>query len=517
LARRKTRKQRAKHSSAGLFIGILIILIAGVALFVAFETDLLFSPKPTAVATSTDDPYADEQWDDAWEDEPSPAAADISAATADTSETSTAKPEPSDMFPSARSPETDTEPSADTISSVDDAPKATVSTATFTPVDSYFGLQPTATEHYLIYARATAAGQADIAARLESIYAEYRREMGQAFKPASGKAKAFFMGAQPQYVAAGGEPSAPGVFRVIDDSVGPRLVLRHGGDNMYIEITQLLQHEGWHQFNWRHIRQYAPIWMDEGLATYFSYGVWTGDITVYGGIHGSVRRLLLECARNFMPLKQYLTLDDNTWRQWQKQVGFWTPYMQGFSLIQFLKHADGGRYERRLNDYIADVSSGRDTAASARAIASLERRWLRWISSFKDTTAQGPFFEAIAATVTGHLVRCHINGQSFETMDDFLTAARTGRLELGPVGSDTWLPPSVMQETIRCIDMYGKGYTQRGWGPFKLTIESTGGLPAARVRLGKMGLDLRAVAAVSDGKVDSVTIKHRRRMPAAMR
>ncbi|KKO00669.1 hypothetical protein LCGC14_0124430 [marine sediment metagenome] len=371
-----------------------------------------------------------------------------------------------------------------------------------------FGLPAYASEHFLIYSNASAEGVADAAARLENMYAEFRRDFADVYEPSDTRAKAFFIGNKDAFEAAGGVPGPPGAFRVIGDSVGPRLLVRHGGDNMYIEITQLVQHEGWHQFCWDHIRQRAPIWVDEGLGYYYSNAIWTGDLTIHGGINPSVYRNLSAATSNFMPVGDLVGLNDTSWQFWQRQVGFWPPYMEVWSIIYFLKHADGGQHEPLLRQYIADVAAGADTSASLGAIVALQDRWMGWLNSFKPTATHVKFFEAIAATLTGHLARAQINGQTFESIDEFLTAAKAGKLQLGPIGSDTWLPRSIMGECVRYINMFGKGYVARGDGPFEMVLEYVDGVPAARVKLGKVTLDIRATATVIDGRVVSVKIEH---------
>lgn len=377
-----------------------------------------------------------------------------------------------------------------------------------------FGLEAYPTEHYLLYSSAPEHLKADVAMRLEAHHAALRKEMADVFTPSADKAKAFFIGDPELFVKAGGEPHAPGVFRVLvdqngnwADSVGPRLVLRNFGDAIYLEITSLMQHEGWHQFNWHHVRKWAPIWLDEGLAHYYQYSVWTGDTTIHGGIHGVVYQNLMQCAPAFTPVRELLTFDDNLWRAWQGQVGFWPPYMESWSLIHFLKYADGGVHEPVFKTYLADVVAGRDTTESGGAIAALEGRWLQWLQSLQPTSTHGKFFEGIAAMLAGHLARCHINGQDFDSMASFLAAADAGELELGEIGSETWLPASVMGECKRYLQMYGQGYAANGMGPFEVEIEMVGDLPTARVRLPAIGMDLHGVATVSGGRVTGVTVR----------
>ncbi|MCK4601603.1 MAG: hypothetical protein KAU28_04005, partial [Phycisphaerae bacterium] len=375
---------------------------------------------------------------------------------------------------------------------------------TYEPI---YGLPGQATEHYVLYSSAAAELKADIAMRLEHMYADYSRDMADVFTSSNEKAKVFFIGDEQTYAAAGGE--ALGTFRGDNDAVGPRLLLRNPGNLVYIEITSLMQHEGWHQFCWSHVRQYAPIWLDEGLAIYYQFGIWTGDMTICGGIHSVYFDMLADGVSkdHIKPLDELLAISDEDWRRWQSAEGFWAPYMQSWSVIQFLRHADGGAHKHLLDEYIADIAAGADTTGSARAIADMQDRWSQWLASFTPTSTHDRFFEAIAAILAGHLARAHLNGQTFESMDAFLAAAESGELELGPVGS-TWLPPSVMDECTRSIEFFRHFYAAHGLGTLELELEHTDGLPGARVSVRDCNIDIRATAKLSDGKVDSVQVTH---------
>ena len=378
-------------------------------------------------------------------------------------------------------------------------------------IEPIYGLPGQATEHYVFYTHASPEGQADIAMRLEHIYAEYSRDMADVLTPSNGKAKVFFIADEQAYATAGGE--ALGTFR--SDNDAPRLLMLHSGDKMYLETTQLVQHEGWHQFNFKHVRKNCPIWLDEGLATYYGYAIWTGDLTIYGGINNTVlARQLLPSAPAFRPVGELMSLDDQNWRLWQSQdgVGFWPPYMQSWSIIHFLKHADGGTHSHLLDAYIADVAAGADTAAAADAIIALQGQWMQWLQSIHDTSTHGRFFEAIAAALTSHLARAHLNGQTFESIDDFLAAAGNRELRLGEIGSATWLPASIMDEIQRYIRIFGNGYADNGLGTMELLLEDVDGMPAARVRISDCNIDIRATAKPAGGGID-VKIVHLQPLP----
>jgi len=380
--------------------------------------------------------------------------------------------------------------------------------------ESAFGLQPQPSEHYLLYSRAPEALKADVLMRLEALNADLRREMASVLTPYHDKTKAFFIGDESLFVEAGGEPYAPGVFRVLvdqdgnpADGVGPRLILRHDGNELRLDIVQLMQHEAWHQFNWHHVTEWSPIWLDEGLGHYYQYSIWTGDMMIHGGIHVSMWQMLRESVSSFVPLRQLMDLDDPMWQAWRDQTSFFTPYLESWSLIHFLKYADGGAHEPLFEAYLADVAAGRDRSGSAEAITAMEGEYLQWIQSLQISATHGRFLEAMAATLAGHLVRCHLNGQRFNSMDDFLAAADAGTLALGPVGSDTWLPASVMSECRSMMGFFTQFYGSSQYGAPQFQLEVVNGLPTAVIRMDSLGLHVRGVASVSGGRVTGVTVQ----------
>jgi len=356
--------------------------------------------------------------------------------------------------------------------------------------------------------------------RLEAMYADYSHEMQGVMKANDVKNLAFFFTDQAAHDATFAPQPAPptgAVFWAPDpngnDSVGPRLVMHRSIDNIHYEMTRLVQHEGWHQFNWNHVAEYSPVWLDEGLAVYYSFGVWTGDMTVYGGLLPDYFNMLADGINHpegprLKPLIELMAMSDAGWREWQDDHGFWAPYMQSWSVIQFLKHADGGAHQHLLDAYIADLAAGADATDSARAIVDLQDRWGQWLLSLTPTSTHGRYFEAIAAILAGHLARAQLNGQTFESMDAFLAAAYSGELQLGPVGSDTWLPPSVMEECKRTVEYFRDFYAAHGAGTLELALEHTSGVPTARVTISQSNIDVRATAKITDGKVTGVTITH---------
>ncbi len=417
-----------------------------------------------------------------------------------------------------------------------DRPAISISQTPLAPeFPAELGFDAYATDRYLLYCDAPAEIKADLAMRLEMFYDVYRDVVGDLYNPGDGsRAKVFFIPDQTAFVAAGGPGHAPGVFIVPpdpNDTVGPRLLIQRGTGFIYLELSQLLQHEAWHQFNQLHLQPYSPIWFDEGMATYISYGIWTGDYVVPGSINHGYQYLLIQCVPHFMPISQLLSLGDGEWFAYQAyvsqicqdneldDVGFWTPYMESWSLIQFLKHANGGAYASLLNDYVADLVAGRDASASAAAIAALENEWYIWVQvlAAQPMATGGKFQEAIVATFAGHVARASINGQRIDSIDGLVALVEAGRLNLGAIGSDTWLPASVFNESNRYLGFLRQGCEAYGHSAPVLSIEAVNGVPGVRMRIDSMGVNLFGVATIDNGQVTGVTVTGQETIPADLR
>ncbi|MCC6229122.1 MAG: hypothetical protein IT432_07850 [Phycisphaerales bacterium] len=100
----------------------------------------------------------------------------------------------------------------------------------------------------------------------------------------------------------------------------------------------LLAHEGWHQFAQASFKEPLPIWLDEGLATWFEGHRWTGEIPVLTPRDNPVRLdVLTRAARtgSLIPLDQ---LTGTTPQDWITK-GADNPlvyYAQAWSMARFL-------------------------------------------------------------------------------------------------------------------------------------------------------------------------------------
>jgi len=366
---------------------------------------------------------------------------------------------------------------------------------------SLFGLTGIDTGTYHIYSQQNKRTTADIAFRLEAMNERYHALFDDVCNQTNVTGKVFVFTDRNAMTAAGGHPFMPGAFLYTNDEVGPRLLIRSSGQTD-IPFWELLYHEGWHQFCALHIHPGIPLWLDEGMAMYLGYGIMTGDGTVEGTMRPAVYYSLLESAPQFEKLEDFMEITNAEWHERASNGTVWASYMQAWSLIHFLRRADGGRYSDILDDYIADIAAGRDARSSRRKIVALEGRYSRWIKSLTFSDEHAKYFEAITGILTSHLARAHAQGQTFRDGDAFVEAFRRGRLRLPEQGETDWLPESLRTDGVWYLDQMAAAY-----GPCDIEIVKRSGKPSIRLRHDTARIDLQGSFRLDDDEVESVTVK----------
>lgn len=112
----------------------------------------------------------------------------------------------------------------------------------------------------------------------------------------------------------------------------------------------LLGHEGWHQFAQASLKEPLPIWLDEGLATWFEGHRWTGEVPAFTPRENPGR---LEALRNAVRSNSLLSLErltTTTPQDWIAKGGDWalTYYAQVWALTRYLVE-DPTRHEALSN------------------------------------------------------------------------------------------------------------------------------------------------------------------------
>jgi hypothetical protein len=218
----------------------------------------------------------------------------------------------------------------------------------------------------------------------------------------------------------------------------------------------VVQHEGFHQFAHKMIRGRLPTWLNEGLASYFGAGVWTGDSLVVGAISGHALKRVKSMIDDgkLMPLDKMLDMKQKEWNDKLKSQN----YLQARSMVHFLVHADKGKYQKALSGYIRDLSQGHSSSAAFRKrfgknVKAFQTRYVQWWSKLEDNPSADLYDRIKVLTLTSFLARAHYTGRKFENIEAFFKAARNGTFkkvfaEIGRRNPSIWLPESLLAKNL---------------------------------------------------------------------
>ncbi|MDP7287202.1 MAG: DUF1570 domain-containing protein [Phycisphaerae bacterium] len=219
---------------------------------------------------------------------------------------------------------------------------------------------------------------------------------------------------------------------------------------------RVVQHEGFHQFAHKVIKGHLPVWLNEGLAEYFGRGVWTGDKLVVGLISkGSLGRVQGAIkGDSLMPLGKMLEMSQKDWNSKLSSRN----YLQAWSMVHFLVHADNGKYQKALSGYIRDLSTGRSSSAVFRKwfgsnTKAFQACYVQWWTRLPDNPTAELYERIKVFTLTSYLARAYCTRREFETFEAFATAASDGTFdkvfaEIGKLKPMYWLPVSLLTRTM---------------------------------------------------------------------
>ena len=145
------------------------------------------------------------------------------------------------------------------------------------------------------------------------------------------------------------------------------------GEKLTSKTWHVVQHEGFHQFAHAVIGGDIPVWVNEGLAEYFGEGLFTGDDMVTGIIPEWRRAAHRQDDRG-----QRFQADrrDDAAHARCSGTRELDPknYDQAWSMVQFLAHGDGGKYQPAFIEFMNAIGSGK---RQHRSVAHRVRRFAR--------------------------------------------------------------------------------------------------------------------------------------------
>ncbi len=240
------------------------------------------------------------------------------------------------------------------------------------------------TEHYRIRTDISAEFAELVGRHMEVIFQEYAErfrdygEVDERFQVAVLRTQEGYMAEAPPQVR-----GSTGVF-----VSSKRLLAAHAEGRTTEEVLRTLYHEGFHQFMYMAISRKCPVWLNEGLAEYFSEATWNGQQFVLGYVPTVRLHTVREAIREgrHIRLPELFTLDIDRWLQDVRTDARRASllYSEAWSVVQFLIHADGGRYSEMLNTFLREVADGAgEEEAFQKAfgtdVAAFENAWKRYM------------------------------------------------------------------------------------------------------------------------------------------
>ena len=295
------------------------------------------------------------------------------------------------------------------------------------------------TKYYVIYSDNDEPTVKEATARVTAMAQEYY-ERTKDFSGKIRKRLPFYMYSnEAEYKAAGG--IGAGLF------AGNKLLacVPNGGGGYGWHI---IQHEGFHQFVDQVMGGRVPAWVNEGLAEYFGEGLWTGDAFVTGVIApsrlGRVKGLMK--ANQMKPFEQMFAL---SYGEWSANLDM-KNYDQAWSMVHFLVNADDQKYRKAFGDFLKETSKSKDWLAAFKAhfgadLKPFEDRWRAWWTALPADPTPDLAGSAVVQIYTSFLARATVGGHAFITWEDFIAAARGGKLQ---ADDSTWLPPGLLASAI---------------------------------------------------------------------
>lgn len=305
------------------------------------------------------------------------------------------------------------------------------------------------TKYYTIHTDLDKHGVREADLRLTLMAEEYHRRLAGLAGTVRERQPFYLFKDARDYYAAGGIAGSAGVF------TGDKL-MAIADPRFASAVWATVQHEGFHQFVMAAVGDRIPIWANEGLAEYFGEAMFCGDRIV----SGLARPEQVKNVQKMIRAGEYESLADMlamSHRQWNAQLKHGN-YIQAWSMIHFLAHADGGRYQDAFIGFLRDVSKQTDAPRAWKKhfgedTGAFERRWREyWLELPEDATAD-LYAEAVLSTLTSFYARARAMRQSFDSVEEFLVKAKDGDLK---VHEKDWLPPAILAEALAAAESVGE-------------------------------------------------------------
>lgn len=329
--------------------------------------------------------------------------------------------------------------------------------------------------HYKIYTDLGRDVGREAIVRMTEMFEEYRRRTSAFSVKIREKLPFYLFRNRSDYVAAGGPLGSIGVF------TGDGLLAVMGDAGRVGGVPDApsfswgtVQHEGFHQFVHVVIGRALPVWVNEGMAEYFGQAVFTGDGYVAGLIPPARLTRIKHMIRGgaHRPVAEMMRVKRREWNQRMSS----TDYLQAWSMVHFLAHGDGGKYEGSFNAFLREAGrTGVWDKAWAKHfgpdLAEFEAAWRTYWLGLPPAPTADRYAQTIVATLTSFWARAVSRKQTYASIDAFFQEARAGTLR---VHAEDWLPPSLLKSALDRVEQTGTWSLGKGPRPELICVTPDG-------------------------------------------
>ena len=295
---------------------------------------------------------------------------------------------------------------------------------------------------YIVYTDVQPDDAREAIIRMTKMAYEYHERTKSLFSGQINQQLPFYLFANPKdYAKASQMPGSAGVFT--GDAL-MAMALRDAEGHVGIGTWHVVQHEGFHQFVYAVIRGEIPTWVNEGLAEYFGEGIFTGDGMVTGVVsNGRMKRVQREIEDgSFRGIKEMMQLSGAEWNSRLEIKN----YDQAWSMVHFLAHGDGGKYQNAFAQFLQLVGKGnpweRAWISAFGSVDGFEQKWKDYWTKMPENPTLDLYAKASVATLTSFAGRSISQQHGFDSFEEFM---REDARHLKSAPAD-WLPPALYTE-----------------------------------------------------------------------
>ncbi len=246
------------------------------------------------------------------------------------------------------------------------------------------------TEHYEVRSDISPLWAEVVGRHMEQIFAEYSRRFAS-YGRANAEFDIYVFRREADYRAK--VPSqvsgSTGVF-----VGGPDYLAAHAENRTPEEVLRTLYHEGLHQFIYEVVSEDCPIWINEGLAEYFSEATWNGRQFELGQVPSERLRIVQNAIEtgSFIRFHALMSMSPESWIQTMRTDAHRASlaYSQAWSMVQFLLHGEGGRFAPSVNRFLQAIATGYDQAKALQEafganlnLQAFEKSWAQYMMSLE--------------------------------------------------------------------------------------------------------------------------------------